>query len=264
MVIDFHLSSEEFASLDEIHRIVESKLGELKVAHNTKKIGYVAGKVTADGPTRILENLERLREFALFVSTKHDIAVFSAAQIFNTEVYWKLNLPSPDHEEEFYQFWRKVLKSGVTDVFMSPEWEVSLGALDELCAAKELGLSIHFLPVSTCSQRVEAKKVNREKMRSIDESTEVRSDSAPADITEKDGAQILIAGYHASLEQNKLYAEFRWKVFSYISTLQAGLFLLVVNLTSARLRILCSFIGVVVSLVLWMLERRHHELFTQS
>ena|SRR3990167_7444686 len=145
MVLDFDLSSEEVSNLDEIHRIVEAKIRELKVSHNTKKIGYVAGKVTADGPTRVLENLERLNKFALFVSTEHDILVFSAAQIFNTEVYWKLNLPGPEHEEGFYKFWRKILKSGVTDVFMSPEWETSLGASDEFRAAKEMGLAIHFL-----------------------------------------------------------------------------------------------------------------------
>jgi len=74
----------------------------------------------------------------------------------------------------------------------------------------------------------------------------------------------LIAGYHAAVEQNKLYADFRWKVFSYISTLQAGLFFLAFNLDGDVKRVICSIMGLFVSVVLWLLERRHHSLFTQS
>lgn len=43
-------------------------------------------------------------------------------------------------------FWREIFKSGhVTDVFMTPRWEKSKGAVDEYKTAQKIGLTIHYL-----------------------------------------------------------------------------------------------------------------------
>lgn len=108
-------------------------------------IGYVAGKVTADGQANILKNLKRLHKYTRKVTKFHGQFAFSAADIFNNDVYWKLNIATPLHKEDFYKFWRAVVSKGVTDIYMTPKWEKSLGAKDEHSIAKELGIRIHYL-----------------------------------------------------------------------------------------------------------------------
>lgn len=145
MIIDFKLLELEYSNLNDILKIVQDKIQEIKSKYKTEKICYVAGKVTADGVDGILKNLDRLKAYTEQLDSTNNIFVFSAADIFNTEVYWKLNLPYPDHEYEFYEFWGEILKSGVTDIYMTPKWEDSAGATDEYNRAVKLELTIHFL-----------------------------------------------------------------------------------------------------------------------
>jgi len=145
MIIDFRLSQQSYSDLDDIFEIVKARLQEVEDTHNANRIGYVAGKVTADSLDGIMPNLDRLRAYTKQVSESEHVPVFSAADIFCSDVYWRLNLPHPNHEDEFYNFWRQVLGSGITDVYMTPEWERSLGASDEYKRSVELNLNIHFI-----------------------------------------------------------------------------------------------------------------------
>jgi hypothetical protein len=74
----------------------------------------------------------------------------------------------------------------------------------------------------------------------------------------------LVSLYLAASEQNKLYADFRWRVFSYVSTLHAGLMFLVFQAKNNSQIIASSLFGIVISLLLWFLEKRHCDLFYQS
>lgn len=145
MLVNFFLPQEDFSNLEELAGIVRRRLTELMDSNHVRQIGYVAGRVTADGEEKIPENLVRLTGFAEAVSQQVEYPVFSAAEVFNTDVYWKINLPHPDHEEAFYEFWRLILGSGVTDVFMSPNWKTSIGAQDEFETASRTGLRIHMM-----------------------------------------------------------------------------------------------------------------------
>jgi len=145
MVINFQISSKEHANLDRVYKIVSSKIKQIKKSNKNCRIGYVAGKITSDGPTQIKTNLSRLHRFTKKVSQKENIFVFSAADIFNSVAYWKTNLPKPDHKKQFYEYWGEILDSGITDIYMTPGWEKSLGATDEYNRMRKRGISIHFL-----------------------------------------------------------------------------------------------------------------------
>ena len=146
MIVDFGLTSREYAESDKVLSVVMSVLANIRNTHPESRIGYVAGKVTADGPDNISANLARLHSFTKQVhETKEDVFVFSAADIFVTDAYWRANLSESNHTQAFYQLWKQVVASGVTDVYMTPDWEKSLGACDEHAHAKELGLIIHYL-----------------------------------------------------------------------------------------------------------------------
>ena len=132
-------------SFEDVLAITLRHVNELKAANPVVRIGYVSGKVTADGEERITENLIRLHKFTEQLEQVHGSYIFSAADVFNDDVYWKINLPRPIHEIEFYDFWRKVVSSGVTDIYMTPEWEKSTGAKDEHEAAKDLNITIHYV-----------------------------------------------------------------------------------------------------------------------
>ena len=131
-------------SIDEIVDIVTEVIGS-KLRDKNVRVGYVSGKVTTDGAENILKNLTRLHKFTDKIAKTHGSFIFSAADIFNDEVYWRLNVAKPLHEEDFYVFWRKIISSGITDIYMTPEWEKSTGARDEHEAARKLKITIHYV-----------------------------------------------------------------------------------------------------------------------
>ena len=121
-----------------------------KVTKNgNAKIGYVAGVMYSEGPEFAKTNLDRLISHAEKLRKLHGFPMFTAVDVFPHEVYnnleeWKLSFE--EREEKVRQFWREILKSGhVTDIFMTPRWEKSKGALDEHKTARQLGLKIHYV-----------------------------------------------------------------------------------------------------------------------
>ena len=132
-------------SFQEVLKITLETVAEIKRHDSHKRIGYVAGKVTADGKENIKRNLDRLHKFTEEISKDFGENIFSPADVFNEKVYWVINIPKPVHEQDFYVFWQKVLGSGITDIFMTPEWERSTGASNEHKTAKKLGLTIHYI-----------------------------------------------------------------------------------------------------------------------
>ena len=78
------------------------------------------------------------------IINKNQGFIFSAADIFSNEIYWKMNISNPDHKKEFYDFWRTILNN-VAVIYMTPGWEKSSGAKDEHNTAKKLGIKIIYL-----------------------------------------------------------------------------------------------------------------------
>ena len=113
------------------------------------KIGYVAGIITSDGPEYFETNRKRLVDYVKKLGKIHSFPMFSAVDVFSSEVYERLEewkLPFGEREVKVRFFWREILKSGcVTDIFMTPRWDKSKGAINEHKTAKEIGLKIHYV-----------------------------------------------------------------------------------------------------------------------
>ncbi len=139
------LALKKASTIEDVLDITRLLITQIKIEDPKAKIGYVSGKVTADGKDRIPHNLKRMHKFTRKLKEIHGEQIFSAADIFSDIVYWKINLPRPIHEKDFYNFWRKIVSSGVTDIYMTPEWERSHGAKDEHKIAKTLNINIHYI-----------------------------------------------------------------------------------------------------------------------
>jgi hypothetical protein len=143
MLIQFQQNFKDCTSLEETLERVKTLILKFKQTSPNEPVVYVAGKVTTDGASKILSNLARLATYTEKLRGKYGF-VFSSADIFNQGTYWRLNIAGPLHEKDFYFFWRKVVGSGVTDIYMTPDWKASTGASDEFNTAKKLGLKIHY------------------------------------------------------------------------------------------------------------------------
>src|SRR3989344_5250014 len=115
------------------------------IKETSERIGFVSGIVTSDGPIHIQRNLLRLENFTQTLSQKTNFPLFSARCVFTDELYRVLDEGGAKNDD-YLAFWDKLLRSGyVTDVFMTPRWEKSMGATNENKLANSLALKIHYV-----------------------------------------------------------------------------------------------------------------------
>ncbi len=131
-------------TLDEVEQAILSVIANQNPAKKGK-VGYVSGVITSDGPKYVQRNLQNLVKNTKKIRKAHLFPIFAPTDIFTDELFKRIdafNLP----EQLFWSFWRNVLGSGyITDIFMTPRWEISRGATDEHKTAKKLGLKIHYM-----------------------------------------------------------------------------------------------------------------------
>lgn len=134
------------SSLSEVKYKVLEALIELNELDEMKKIGYVSGIISSEGREYVDRNMKVLAQYTNELRSKNKFPIFSATDVFDDEVFERIdahNLPY----EDWLVFWRDILSAGyVTDIFMTPRWEKSKGAIDEYETAKNLGLNIIILP----------------------------------------------------------------------------------------------------------------------
>ncbi len=122
---------------------------EVRTAEKSEKLGYVSGIITSDGNKKIKDNMNRLEKYTIALRNKLSFPVFSGVDVFEDRVYSKLEereFAREMRQNHFIEFWRKVLRSGhITDIFMTPRWEESEGARDEMDIAKKQKIEIHFI-----------------------------------------------------------------------------------------------------------------------
>lgn len=143
------------AALKNVTTLLDVKKELVKLFEITRKqksilkIGYVAGIINTDGSEYIEINRKKLANHTKQLRTLHGFPIFSAIDVFSTEVYNRLleqELSFEEREKIFRGFWREILKSGhVTDIFMTPRWEKSKGATDEHKIARKVGLTVHYI-----------------------------------------------------------------------------------------------------------------------
>ncbi len=136
-------------NLTEVESAMVDLFVTLKRADSVTDIGYVAGIITSDGSKHIEANILRLANYTERLRTAHDFPIFSATDVFSSELFKRLpEMALPHHEREihFINFWRNILNSGhVSHIFMTPRWDKSKGAMDEHQTARQRGLKIYYV-----------------------------------------------------------------------------------------------------------------------
>lgn len=140
---------EGLTKLENVFKKVNNLLSDIRKKSTGKRLGYVAGIITSDGKEHMQRNIDILANHTERIKEKYGFPIFSAVDIFGNGVYQRLddfNQEELLREKLFLEFWRKILSSGhITDIFMTPRWNESKGAIDEHKTAKKLGLKIHYI-----------------------------------------------------------------------------------------------------------------------
>lgn len=149
------MKSEIYQAIKHSTNLVHVREGMFEVfqtiseAEPNQKIGYVSGLISSEGPQHIERNMRRLEAYTELVRKQYGFPVFSATDVFGNgrfgqieEFYFEKEL----REQHFIGFWRAVLGSGhITDVMMTPRWEISAGAKEEFAIAQEKEMKIHII-----------------------------------------------------------------------------------------------------------------------
>lgn len=105
---------------------------------DSQRMGYVAGVITSDGPGLVQRNVEMLKKYTERVRLAQSFPVFSSTDVFGETGLWERLAAKNYSYQDWVLFWRKVLGRGkITDIFMAPSWERSVGARDEWETAKK-------------------------------------------------------------------------------------------------------------------------------
>jgi hypothetical protein len=131
-------------NIEEVKTLLLDVLKKVR-EEGAEKIGYVAGIITSEGPENIDRNVKRLAGFADSVCLQSNFPIFSSTYLITDALFEKLGMQTIA-QADWQKFWRDVLSSGfITDIFMTPRWEISYGSCDEHKTAQEVGMKIHYL-----------------------------------------------------------------------------------------------------------------------
>lgn len=123
----------------------ERSLERLKKAtqdSKTGKVGFVSGKIMADGFIFSFKNLAVLSRYERTIKKSERIPVFSATDFLFNELVNTVFRGRASGDE----YWRDIIESGyITDIYMTPGWESSNGAKSEFDSAKKKHLKIHYI-----------------------------------------------------------------------------------------------------------------------
>ncbi len=105
------------------------------------KFTFVSGLISADGPQFIDRNMAVLTDFTDHIRKDSTAPVMSATDVFHRSL---LDLYRTESRDGWAVFWRKVLRSGISTLIMTPRWEDSYGAKDEHGFALQTGIQIEY------------------------------------------------------------------------------------------------------------------------
>lgn len=111
------------------------------IASSEMKFAFVSGIISGDGPQHIDRNMAILESFTNHLRDDFSIPVMSATDVFHRDL---LDQYRTEGKPQWAVFWRKVLKSGVGTLVMTPRWEASFGAIDEHKFALDYGIKIDY------------------------------------------------------------------------------------------------------------------------
>jgi hypothetical protein len=131
-------------TFDDIADAVIKVLNEEKLKHPDHIVNFVSGSVTSDGPEYIQRNLKKLIKHTENVAKKTKAPTFSANYV--VDLFSQVIPQSDNVKPNRLKFWDNIMKSQlITDVYMAPGWEKSIGATEEHKLAKKLKMEMHYL-----------------------------------------------------------------------------------------------------------------------
>ena len=140
---------EKVQNVDEVRVAILSLLNEMRKVRKHDSIGFVSGMIFSEGIEYKPRNLKRLAAYTEKLRKENTYPIFSAVDIFYNGLFEKLpesKLPEIIRRPIFFAFWKSIMESGyITDLFMTPRWEKSQGALDEIEKGKKAGMVIHYV-----------------------------------------------------------------------------------------------------------------------
>lgn len=118
------------------------KLRQASKKTSVGKVGFVSGKIMSGGLILSVWNLRKLFIYTRNVKKKVDFPVFSAVDFLLDELLLSIFFGSKAGD----RYWRDIFESNyITDVYMTPGWEKSRGALNEYNTAIGNKLRIHHI-----------------------------------------------------------------------------------------------------------------------
>ncbi|MEK7558669.1 MAG: DUF4406 domain-containing protein [Patescibacteria group bacterium] len=149
MVSIIYNSIKHSTSLEHVHEGLIKVIKKISESSVNQRIGFVAGIISSDGDENMPNNIEKLRQYTEKLRKKYNFPIFSSVDVFSNGLYDQMEEVEFERElreHHFVQFWKMILKSGhITDIFMTPRWEMSRGAKVEYITAKKLKIKIHFV-----------------------------------------------------------------------------------------------------------------------
>lgn len=137
------------SDLKSVEKTLLAYLEKLRNIKKRERIGFVSGIVFSDGEEYVKRNIKILHDRTDKVRKKHNFSIFSAYDVLYNGLFWKLpesKLPFEKRRPIFFGFWKRVMECGhITDMFMSPGWEKSVGAVKEHESAKKMGMRVFYL-----------------------------------------------------------------------------------------------------------------------
>lgn len=128
-------------TLEQLKRLVIVHAFKLK--KQGFRVEYVGGPISADGPTNILENLERLSAVADALRAQEGIRIYCNPYVGDLRRF-----PGMD-EPDFTSLSTDLLRSGVFQgLRLLQGWERSTGSSAEYEVAQKLGLIIQEVPLT--------------------------------------------------------------------------------------------------------------------
>ena len=131
---------------------VFSALAEhLAEVHKGKKVAYISGIITSDGPDCVVRNIQNLRRYAEDFSCQKDLYVVSPVDVLNKVVLTRLQRTNEYRETDYRNFWKSVLESKLIDMLvMTPRWSKSQGAVIEYRTATTTNIEVIFIDGCKC------------------------------------------------------------------------------------------------------------------
>lgn len=133
-------------NIDEVCESLDQYLQIWQQKHPERGINFVIGVITSEGKEKEEGNRQRLKRYTEIIRKQSKGFTFCWEDIFVSEIRKNIQADSISYEK-FLECSQTIVGGGyISDIYLTPRWEKSLGARLEHKVAQEKGIRLHFLP----------------------------------------------------------------------------------------------------------------------